>query len=77
MIRRTHQADLEPPQKGGGMILLSRFQYSPHTSQPIQSFKVHSDVRELNLATENVIVRVNSNWGGEYTCLYRVRDSAL
>jgi hypothetical protein len=54
------------------MILLSRFQYSPYTSQPIQTFPVHGDIQALNLATENVILRVTSNWGGEYTCLYRV-----
>lgn len=54
------------------MILLSRFQYSPYTSQPIQTFPVHGDIQALNLVTENVILRVTSNWGGEYTCLYRV-----
>ena len=54
------------------MLLLTRFQYSPHTSQPIQSFPIPSSVQELNLATVNVIVRINSNWGENYTCLYRV-----
>ncbi|GHJ89980.1 hypothetical protein NliqN6_6382 [Naganishia liquefaciens] len=69
----AHQSDVEPPQKGRGMLLLARFQYSPHTSQPIQSFAVPSHIQELNLATVNVIVKVNSNWGGDYTCLYRIR----
>jgi hypothetical protein len=74
---RAYQADLEPPRKAERMILLSRFQYSPHTVQPIQSFPVHGDIQALNLVTENVILKINGNWGADYTCLYRVSQGIL
>ncbi|KAJ9093898.1 hypothetical protein QFC21_006271 [Naganishia friedmannii] len=68
-----YQGDSQPPLVEGRMVLLSRFQYTPYTSQPIQSFPVHGDIQALNLSTDNVMLKVTSNWGDDYTCLYRVR----
>lgn len=53
-------------------ILAASFVYDPDALSPLQSFPIHADLRELDLVTENVIFRIKSNHGGEYTCIYRV-----
>lgn len=53
-------------------LLLASFTYDPSLPSHIQTFPVASEVVELGIDVGIVIFRVESNWGGDFTCLYRV-----
>lgn len=61
---------ISPPSRSH--FLLTTLTYLP-SSTPIQTFPIPSDIVKMGLFTDNVLVRVRSNWGGAYTCVYRVR----
>jgi SUN domain-containing protein 1/2 len=44
-----------------------------HSPYPVQTFPVAPDIVQLGLYTGEVVVRIASNWGAGYTCVYRVR----
>lgn len=52
--------------------LLTTFTYEPSDPWFIQTFPIPAKITELGLVTSTVVVRVESNWGSDYTCLYRV-----
>lgn len=59
-----------------GWVRIASFTYDLESNQNVQSFPVQLDMKALGAATNKIIVRSNSNWGGEsvgYTCIYRVR----
>ncbi|KAL7424063.1 hypothetical protein Q5752_001648 [Cryptotrichosporon argae] len=62
-----------PGHASADKIRLAAFTYDPAGPAPIQTFPVDPAVRALALETAIVVVEVKSNWGGEFTCLYRVR----
>lgn len=68
--RSDHHIDRIAP--SAGAILLTTIEYDPHTERPIQTFQVPHQLRDLGVATDNIVVKFNENWGSEYTCLYRV-----
>lgn len=53
-------------------LLLTSFSYDPAQTNHVQSFPVSPDVIKLGVHVGIVIFKVNSNWGGDFTCLYRV-----
>ncbi|WVQ71662.1 hypothetical protein IAR50_001202 [Cryptococcus sp. DSM 104548] len=55
---------------------LGTFSYDPSAYSHIQTFPVPSDVVNLGIPVGVVIFKVESNWGGDLTCLYRVRVHA-
>ena len=57
-----------------GFVCLGTSEYDIHGPNHVQSFKVW-DMAELYKLppSKRVIVRVNSNWGANHTCIYRVR----
>ena len=55
-------------------MLLGSFTYDPSSPSHIQTFPVESAVVDLGIDVGIVIFKIQSNWGGEYTCLYRVSD---
>jgi len=53
-------------------ILLASFEYDPSLPAQTQTFPVPADVVDLGIDIGIVIFRVESNFGGDFTCLYRV-----
>jgi hypothetical protein len=59
-----------------GWVRIASFTYDIESNHNVQSFPVQLDMKALGAATNKIIVRSKSNWGGEnvgYTCIYRVR----
>lgn len=54
-------------------ILLASFAYDISLPNHIQTFPVSQPILDLDLETGIVVVRIRSNYGAAYTCLYRVR----
>ncbi|EIW69445.1 hypothetical protein TREMEDRAFT_71629 [Tremella mesenterica DSM 1558] len=54
-------------------LLLTEFTYDPNSPSPIQTVPVSPDIVELGIDTGIVIFKIESNWGADFTCLYRVR----
>ena len=54
-------------------ICIAQGYYDIHEHDYVQSFSMWPKAKEIGLAVNKVIVRVNSNWGGEHTCIYRLR----
>ena len=53
-------------------LLLTSFTYDPSAPSHIQTFPVDNEIVEMGLDVGIVIFQVLSNWGGDFTCLYRV-----
>lgn len=66
----SHSSSSIPP--SSDHILLASIDYDPHAEQPIQTFPVPPVIIEMGIDMGIVIVKVESNWGGDLTCLYRV-----
>lgn len=56
-------------------ILLTKVAYDIYSATPIQTFPVPDAFVDFGIDTRIVTFRVQSNWGGDVTCLYRVRLS--
>ncbi|KAL7411860.1 hypothetical protein BDY24DRAFT_123771 [Mrakia frigida] len=54
-------------------ILLGSFTYDIDSPNHRQTFAVPEAIKELQVPTGIVVVRIGSNYGADYTCLYRVR----
>ena len=53
-------------------LLLATVQYDPSAENPTQTFPIPPAIIELGIDVGIVIFKVESNWGGDLTCLYRV-----
>ncbi len=53
-------------------LKLASFSYDPSLPSHIQTFPVSPEIEDLGIDIGIIIFRVESNWGGEFTCLYRV-----
>lgn len=58
-----------------GYLLLGSFAYNIDSPNHRQTFAVPKAVKELQVPTGIVVVRIGSNYGADYTCLYRVSSS--
>ncbi|KAI0316056.1 hypothetical protein OF83DRAFT_1128946 [Amylostereum chailletii] len=54
-------------------VRIASFEYDIAAQDHVQTFPVAQDVRELGVDFGVVVLRVASNWGREFTCLYRMR----
>ncbi|KAI0360041.1 hypothetical protein OH77DRAFT_1393956 [Trametes cingulata] len=54
-------------------VRVANFTYDIHSPQHIQTFPVREDIKELGIDFGVVVLLVKSNWGKEFTCLYRLR----
>ncbi|EMD31344.1 hypothetical protein CERSUDRAFT_119910 [Gelatoporia subvermispora B] len=54
-------------------VRVANFTYDIHAPRHIQTFPVRPEVQELGIDFGVVVLMVKSNWGKEYTCLYRMR----
>lgn len=53
-------------------LRLGSFTYDPTAASHIQTFPVNPMIADLGIDMGVVIFRIESNWGGDFTCLYRV-----
>lgn len=53
-----------------GFVCLGKFAYNVHGGNHVQTFDLDAIVRT---PVRRVMARVTDNWGGDYTCLYRLR----
>jgi SUN domain-containing protein 1/2 len=61
-----------PTEETPESLLLASFTYDANLDAPIQTFPVPADLVATGIDVQSVVVLIKSNWGGEYTCLYRV-----
>ncbi|OCH94412.1 hypothetical protein OBBRIDRAFT_747757 [Obba rivulosa] len=54
-------------------VRVADFVYDIHGPRHIQTFPVRPEMEELGLDFGVVVLMVKSNWGKEFTCLYRLR----
>ncbi|KLT41710.1 hypothetical protein CC85DRAFT_303032 [Cutaneotrichosporon oleaginosum] len=54
-------------------ILVAKIVYDINSATPTQTFPVPKEFVDLGISTRITTFRVLSNWGGEVTCIYRVR----
>ena len=54
-------------------LLLASFAYDPSLPSHIQTFPVSPEIVDLGVNVGIVIFRVDGNWGGAFTCVYRVK----
>ncbi|TDL19907.1 hypothetical protein BD410DRAFT_751579 [Rickenella mellea] len=52
---------------------VAAFTYDVHAPNNIQTFPASKEVRELGIDFGLVVLLVKSNWGADFTCLYRLR----
>jgi SUN domain-containing protein 1/2 len=53
-------------------LLLASVEYDPSADDPTQTFPIPPAIIDLGVDIGIVIFKVESNWGGDLTCLYRV-----
>jgi hypothetical protein len=53
-------------------LLLATVLYDPSAENPTQTFPIPPAIIELGVDVGIVIFKIESNWGGDLTCLYRV-----
>ncbi|KAH9856550.1 hypothetical protein C2E23DRAFT_881895 [Lenzites betulinus] len=54
-------------------VRIANFTYDIHSPQYIQTFPASEEIKELGIDFGVVVLLVKSNWGKEFTCLYRMR----
>jgi Sad1/UNC-like protein len=54
-------------------VRISQFEYDANAPHAVQTFTVDEDVRASGMDFGIVVLRVLSNWGQQFTCLYRFR----
>lgn len=57
--------------------MLANITYDPSAPHHIQTFPVLPEVVELGVDVGIVIFKIESNWGADFTCLYRVSPITL
>ena len=54
-------------------VRIGRWRYDIHALNHVETFPLQINLKELGVYVNQAVVRATSNWGAEYTCLYRVR----
>jgi SUN domain-containing protein 1/2 len=54
-------------------VRIAQFEYDAEAPNAVQTFPVDEEVRKMGMDFGIVVLRVLSNWGQEFTCLYRFR----
>jgi hypothetical protein len=58
---------------GLSFVELAHIQYDIHASDYIQTFSISHDIRKAGIHFGIIVAEIIDNWGGDSTCLYRVR----
>ncbi|KAI0364230.1 hypothetical protein BV20DRAFT_956648 [Pilatotrama ljubarskyi] len=63
-----------PPVSFGYIFIpLAAFDYDIHASSTVQTFPVHQAIIDSRMYVGVVVLEITDNWGGNGTCLYRIR----
>lgn len=54
-------------------VRIGRWLYDPRLSNHVQTFPLQVLLEDFGVGVQRLVVRSLTNWGEEYTCLYRVR----
>ncbi|KAG6842320.1 hypothetical protein C0991_010608 [Blastosporella zonata] len=54
-------------------VRIAQFMYDVHAPRNVQTFPVDPELRALGVDFGVVVLMMKSNWGREFTCLYRLR----
>lgn len=54
-------------------ICLGKGEYDIHQHNHVQSLPIWTDAKSIGLAVNSFTIRIVNNWGGQRTCLYRLR----
>ena len=54
-------------------VCLARGEYDIHHHNHVQSLPIWTHAEDIGLAVSSFTIRVVNNWGGQRTCLYRLR----
>ncbi|RDW63116.1 uncharacterized protein DSM5745_10227 [Aspergillus mulundensis] len=60
-------------QLGPDFYRIAKFTYDINGAHHIQKFAVNAYIDSPDLRVDKVVFRVNSNWGGNETCIYRLK----
>ena len=63
----------DDPILGDNFFRVGKWQYDPNEEYHVQIFSLDAVIDIPAARVEKVIFRATSNWGADYTCLYRVR----
>ncbi|OJT14953.1 Spindle pole body-associated protein sad1 [Trametes pubescens] len=72
----THASvEKDAPPVGAGLTFaaLSRFEYNIDSPRIIQTFPIHDRIIQSGITFSVFVLEVETNWGGNITCIYRVR----
>lgn len=58
-------------------VLIASWKYDIYAVNHVQTFDVDVDLQQFAVGTNKAVVRARTNYGREYTCLYRVRVTGL
>lgn len=74
-----HEAGLEVPAQPRSLpysskyLRIAQFEYNIDAPNAVQTFPIDEDINSLGLDFGIVVLRVLTNWGKDFTCLYRFR----
>ncbi|KAF2482939.1 hypothetical protein BDY17DRAFT_250966 [Neohortaea acidophila] len=72
--RRYPDAECDPANRPDARyVCVARGKYDVHEGNHVQVIPVFADMQALGFGVEDFVVRASTNWGGRFTCLYRVR----
>ncbi|KAI0044926.1 hypothetical protein FA95DRAFT_207587 [Auriscalpium vulgare] len=54
-------------------VRVAQFEYDIAAPDSVQTFPVAQEIKDLGIDFGLVVLRIRSNWGREFTCLYRLR----
>lgn len=71
--RAEQPDDLERMGLPSNFVRIATFTYDWEAANHVQTFPVDVELQSIGVSTRKVIVRAKSNYGGSFTCFYRVR----
>nr|POE71941.1 spindle pole body-associated protein sad1 [Quercus suber] len=60
-----------PP--GPAFVCLAAGTYDIHAANWVQEFPLHARSPDFDVPVKSLVFRALNNWGGDYTCIYRIR----
>ena len=69
----THRQDDCTKRPSDSHVCLARSEYDIHHHNHVQQIRIDADTLRGGFAVKSFTVRIVNNWGGQRTCLYRLR----
>nr|POF03501.1 spindle pole body-associated protein sad1 [Quercus suber] len=72
-VVKTHRLADCGPAPGPAFVCIGAGTYDIHATNWVQDFPLHARTPEFNIPVKKLVFKALNNWGGDYTCIYRVR----